>query len=359
MKIGILGTRGIPNQYGGFEELAEKLSVYLHEQGHEVSVYCSHNHQDQNEHFKGVRRILVNDPEHKMGTFGQFIYDLNAVIDARKREFDVLLQLGYTSSSVWTSLFPKKTRIITNMDGLEWKRSKYRKAVRRFLRKAEKWAIKGSDVLVSDSQEIQSYLLEKHGVKSRFIPYGAEQATDFHRSTLKDYELTDSYDLLVARMEPENHIEGILKAYHGRKEALVLVGKTENSFARKMMAKYNSSNIRWLGGVYDKVKLNNLRHFARIHFHGHSVGGTNPSLLEAMACGSLICAHNNPFNREVLAEHSLYFERAEDITAILDRDDFESKREQFVAANMRSIEETYNWESVNRAYLELMTELVS
>jgi glycosyltransferase involved in cell wall biosynthesis len=359
MKIGILGTRGIPNQYGGFEELAEKLSVYLHEKGHAVSVYCSHNHQNQSEHFKGVRRIMVNDPEHKLGTFGQFIYDLNAVIDARKREFDVLLQLGYTSSSVWTSLFPKKTHILTNMDGLEWKRSKYRKSVRRFLRKAEKWAVKGSDVLVSDSKGIQSYLLDKHGVNSRFIPYGAERLTNFKRSSLNSYELTDFYDLVVARMEPENHIESILKAYHGRKETLVLVGKTENSFARKMMSRYKTSNIRWLGGVYEKDTLNNLRHFARIHFHGHSVGGTNPSLLEAMACSSLICAHNNPFNREVLGDNSLYFERAEDIAAILDRNDFESKREQYVAANLQSIEKTYNWESVNRAYLELMTELLS
>ena len=116
MKIAILGTRGIPNYYGGFEQFAEFFSVYLVEKGHEVFVYNSHNHPFQEKIFHGVNILHQNDPEHKLGTFGQFIYDYNCIIDSRKRDFDIILQLGYTSNSIWCFRLPKKQIIITNMD---------------------------------------------------------------------------------------------------------------------------------------------------------------------------------------------------------------------------------------------------
>ena len=133
MKIGILGTRGIPNYHGGFEQFAEYFSIYLAENNHEVYVYNSHSHPYQKKHFKGVNIIHCKDPENKMGTVGQFIYDFNCILDARKRNYDILLQLGYTSSSIWCKLLPPKTIVISNMDGLEWKRSKYPKMVQKFL----------------------------------------------------------------------------------------------------------------------------------------------------------------------------------------------------------------------------------
>src|SRR5690606_26337508 len=134
MKVGILGTRGIPNHYGGFEQFAEFFSVYLARLGHEVYVYNSHNHPYQQPVFECVNIIHCNDPEYKLGTFGQFIYDYNCLRDARKRDFDILLQLGYTSNSIWFFMLPKNQIVITNMDGLEWKRSKYSAPVRQFLK---------------------------------------------------------------------------------------------------------------------------------------------------------------------------------------------------------------------------------
>ena len=124
MKIGILGTRGVPNYHGGFEQFAEYLSLGLLKRGLDVYVYNSHNHPYQEKIYKGVKIIHKNDPEHKLGTAGQFIYDLNCIRDSRKRNFDIIYQLGYTSSSIWWWLMPKKTIIVTNMDGLEWKRTK-------------------------------------------------------------------------------------------------------------------------------------------------------------------------------------------------------------------------------------------
>ena len=125
MKLAIIGTRGIPNHYGGFEQLAEYLSVALVKKQHQVSVYCSSRHPVQSSEWKGVQLIHQWDPEGIIGTIGQFIYDAKCILHCRKQSYDVVLNLGYTSSSVWLWLIKNKMRIVTNMDGLEWKRSKY------------------------------------------------------------------------------------------------------------------------------------------------------------------------------------------------------------------------------------------
>jgi hypothetical protein len=137
MKIGILGTRGIPNAYGGFEQFAEHLSCGLVKKGHEVFVYNSNLHPYQQTEWHGVQIIHCRDLENKLGTAGQFVYDWNCINDSRKREFDILLHLGYTSDSIWHWRWPRKTIHIVNMDGLEWKRSKYNKPTQRFLKWAE------------------------------------------------------------------------------------------------------------------------------------------------------------------------------------------------------------------------------
>src|SRR5689334_13561602 len=146
MRIAILGTRGIPNSYGGFEQFAEYLSIGLIDKGHEVTVYNSHNHPYQGDSWKGVDIVHCYDPEHLIGTAGQFIYDLNCILDCRKKDFDIILQLGYTSSSVWLKRFlsKKKFTVTTNMDGHEWKRSKYSAKVKKFLLYAEKLAVQNS-----------------------------------------------------------------------------------------------------------------------------------------------------------------------------------------------------------------------
>src|SRR5689334_21791534 len=140
LKLGILGTRGIPNNYGGYERAASFLSVGLVKKGFDVTVYNSLNHPYQEKEWNGVEIVRCYDPEHRAGTAGQFIYDLNCIRHARARNYDVLLLLGYTSSSVWGRFYPKKTVIISNMDGLEWKREKYSMTVRKYLQYAEKWA---------------------------------------------------------------------------------------------------------------------------------------------------------------------------------------------------------------------------
>lgn len=354
MKIGILGTRGIPNHYGGFEQFAEYLSVGLAERGHEVVVYNSSTHPFQEKQYRGVRIIHCADPEDKIGTAGQFIYDLNCIRDARNRAFDVLLQLGYTSSSVWGKLLPRNTVVFTNMDGLEWKRSKYNKWVKRFLHFAEKWAVTSSDVLIADSRAIQSYLQKKFGKPSEFIAYGADLITQFNEEKLKDYNVNaHEYFLLIARMEPENNIEMILDGYQrsGDSRPFLVVGKTENTFGKRMVQKFSGNpNIRFTGGIYDSDTINNLRHFSRLYFHGHTVGGTNPSLLEAMAAGAVIAAHDNPFNQAVLESDALFFDSAKAVEDLLrnfgNRFDFAG----MISNNQRKIEQHYSWRSIIDQY---------
>ena len=362
MKIAIFGTRGIPNHHGGFEQFAEWFAPYLADRGHEVYVYCSHNHPYQQKDFGGARLVHCYDPEYKLGTAGQFIYDLNCLLDARKRNFDILLQLGYTSSSVWYPLLPKKTLIATNMDGLEWKRSKYHPLVRRFLAKAEAWAVKSSDYLISDNTAIEAYLKDTYGVRSTYIPYGAEIFEKPDAKVLGQYSVSaGTYDLVVARMEPENNIETILDVVtkSQNQRLCLVVGKHEATpFGRYLAKKYeNQANIRFLGGIYNQELLDNLRHHARLYFHGHSVGGTNPSLLEAMGSQVFIVANDNAFNKAILGPDALYFRDADQVCQILDQDNEPLKVQEMIHANTQKIRTLYSWDKINAAYLTFLKSI--
>jgi hypothetical protein len=346
MDIGIIGTRGIPNQYGGFEQFAEFVAPALVERGHQVTVYNSSLHPFHEPTWKNVQRITKYDPENKLGSFGQFIYDLNCILDSRKRNFDIILQLGYTSSSIWSKWFPKNSLIVTNMDGLEWMRSKYSRPTQQFLKRAERWAVEYSDQLIADSKGIQAYLFEKYGKESEFIAYGANLFTQPDPQALKNYGLTAyAYNLLIARMEPENNIETILIGHHAlfKSEKLVLIGNYNNAFGKYLKNKYENQKTIFLGPVYDFELLNNLRHFSHYYFHGHSVGGTNPSLLEAMASQALIVAHDNIFNKSVLGEDALYFSSPADITTILENHRVKTVYESFLLHNNDKIINLYSW----------------
>ncbi|RIV44605.1 DUF1972 domain-containing protein [Flagellimonas pelagia] len=352
MKIAILGTRGIPNYHGGFEQFAEHFSVHMANKGHDVFVYNSHNHPYQEKAFKGVNIVHQSDPENKVGTFGQFIYDLNCIKDARKRGLDVILQLGYTSSSIWGKLLPKKAVIVTNMDGLEWKRSKYSKPVRWFLKIAEKLAINTSDYLISDSVGIRSYIEEKYGSSSEFIPYGADLFTKPDLKIVKEYGLDSfGYDMLIARLEPENNIDVILEGVansDGTKPFLV-IGKHETKYGEYLKDKFSENkNIRFFGGIYNQNHLDNLRYFSNIYFHGHSVGGTNPSLLEAMASNAFIVANDNVFNKSILNDEAFYFKNSEDVAKLL-----QLKKDDYIelgSKNQDKIASLYSWDRINEHY---------
>ncbi|WP_242203344.1 DUF1972 domain-containing protein [Aestuariivivens insulae] len=362
MRIAILGTRGVPNNHGGFEQFAEYFSKYLAENEHEVYVFNSHNHPYQEKMWEGVHILHEYDPEYKIGTAGQFIYDLNCILRCRKMKFDIILQLGYTSSSIWSFLFPKKSVIVTNMDGLEWKRSKYSKNTRYFLKRAEKWGAMYSDFLIADSVGIQDYLQNKYNKTSEFIPYGASIFIDASENILSDYGVIKrKYSMLIARMEPENNIETILQGFHksNSKFPFLVIGKL-NKYGIYLKEKYKEdSRIKFLGAIYNQEDLNNLRYYSRYYFHGHSVGGTNPSLLEAMASKALIIAHDNIFNKSILAENAEYFKSHLDIQEIFVKDQYIKYKEVFCLNNTNKIKDKYSWEKINAHYEKYLIGLLS
>lgn len=362
MKIAILGTRGVPNYYGGFEQFAEYFSVYLVKKGHEVYVYNSHNHPYQEKDFQGVHILHQNDPEHKLGTFGQFIYDYNCIMDSRKRDFDIILQLGYTSNSIWFFLLPKKPIIITNMDGLEWKRTKYAKPVKQFLKFAERLAALSSNYLISDSLGIQKFLKEKYNKESTFIAYGAAPFNHPNEALIAQYHITpNSYNMIMARFEPENNLDMVLEgvSLNEDKTPILVIGNHNTKYGEFLKNKFKFfPNIRFIGAVYNLEHLDNLRYFSNLYFHGHSVGGTNPSLLEAMASKALVIAHDNDFNKGILKENAYYFKTANDVKTLLNAIK-KSDNLPMVKSNFNAIVNEYNWDKINGAYLHLFEECLA
>jgi hypothetical protein len=346
MKIGIIGTRGIPNRYGGFEQFAEYAAPLLVQKGHEVTVYNSSLHPYKETQWNGVEIVVRFDPEDKIGTAGQFIYDLNCILHARKQNFDIILQLGYTSSSIWSFLFPKKSKVVTNMDGLEWKRSKYSKPVQQFLKYAERLAATKSTALIADSPGIAKYLKEKYKKESYDVAYGAELFKDADVEYLKAFHIEPfKYYMLIARAEPENNIEPIIKGFLKSNASfpLLIVGNYNNGYGTYLQKKYKSEHLRFTGGIYDINLLNQLRFYSLLYFHGHSVGGTNPSLLEAMASGALIAAHDNVFNKSVTLEEAFYFSNETDVSKIIKEVTDKSVYTAWVDKNFEKINSKYKW----------------
>lgn len=370
MKIAFLGTRGVPNNYGGFEQFAEFISVGLVERGHEVVVYSPHSHPYKEMKYKGVRIKHVYSPEDWMGSsVGSFFYDYSCLKDALKNEnFDIIYEAGYTSvipSYIWFDIKNyKKSIVVTNMDGLEYKRTKFNPFVQKFLFWEEQQAVKHSHYLIADNLGIQDYYKKKYNKESKFLAYGADVITDYNPTILNEFGLdSDNYYLLIARLEPENNIEMIIKGYleseHFAKP-LIIIGKTNTPHGKYLLETYSKNkSIRFIGGVYDFHKLNSLRCFSALYFHGHTVGGTNPSLLEAMASRAFIVAHDNIFNKSVLQNNALFFSTSTDVKNIILNETQGNFKEQFIKNNIEIITNEYSWNLLIDQHEEYFLELLN
>ncbi len=269
--------------------------------GHEVVVYTVGNHPEKISELNGVAIRHIFNPEKRLGLSGQFIYDYLCILDARTKNFDVILQLGYTTSGIWSFLWPKH-KTVTNMDGLEHQRAKYAGLLSSFLKWSERRAAKRSKLLIADNPEIANYL-SKYKVPISTIAYGSEiieEPADAKELLQRHHFPTDNFHLHIGRIQPDNHVFEILDAAVNSGETLVTVGDYTTRYGRKLKATFPEPNIIYAGTIYDKTILNALRTRATFYLHGHSVGGTNPALLEAMGAGAMVLAHENPFNASVL-----------------------------------------------------------
>ena len=355
MKIAILGTRGIPNNYGGFEQCAEHLSVGLVAKGHNVSVYNPNFHPYQERSFKGVKIIKKESPRQIFGnSISNFIYDYLCLKDAIKKDFDIILELGLITSSLSIIFCRHKGKIIvTNLDGMEWKRSKWNKIVQKVTKTLERYGVMFSDYLIADNIGIQKYILEEYSRKAEMISYGAEMIKKPNAECLKKYGLEkNNYFLSIARVEPENNLEMMFNAYTKSKTQTpyILIGNHLTPYGNFLKEKYRGSGILFLGGIFNKDHLDNIRFYSKYYLHGHSVGGTNPSLLEAMEAKTFNLSHNNLFNKSVTENNAFYFSNSDELASLLKNKALLDHKESFVLNNSKKIDAFYRWEVVINKY---------
>ena len=355
MKIAILGTRGIPNNYGGFEQLAEYLSVDLADKGHEVTVYNPSDHPYENNSYHEVRIIKIFSNEKIFGFLNSFIFDFLCLYRASKNNYDIILQLGYHPSSIFYyfyKLMKPSDKIITNMAGMEWKRSKWGILTQKFIKYCEKKAVFNSDAIISDNLGIQDYYIKTYNKKSYYVAYGAEPFLNPNSNVLHKYSISENnYFLLIARFQKDNNIEMILDGYVlSRQEVpFLVIGSFQNKFGSYLIKKYKNKNIHFIGGVYDYAELCSLRYYCSLYFHGHSCGGTNPSLLEAMASSTYIASYDNIFNKNVLKDNAVYFSESKEIAYIINNLELVVNENQ-KKENLEKIMSQYRWEEICNNY---------
>lgn len=367
--IYIIGVRGIPNRYGGFERLIEVLAPHLVSKGHDVTVFCN---QDptvnvsglSEDVWMGVRRRFVDIRFN--GPLGTIEYDWRSFKEVP--EGAIALIFGYGTGVFQGYLKRRGIPHAVNMDGIEWRREKWGRVARTWLRLNEKAAARQADILIADHPEIKRYLQDELGADSTMIAYGVDEGALHATGTenLLEHPLLAEYAeqnfcLVVARPEPENQIHVTLEAFERskkRKPMLVLGNFDINEYGRRLRKVH--SDVHFAGGVYDARVLNELRRRSELYIHGHSVGGTNPSLIEAMAAGALIVAHDNLFNRWVMGEQSgLFFSGVEDLASHFDNPPEPTTRYLMIEASQRRCLDQFLWNKVLSEYDEVVAHLIS
>lgn len=356
MKIAIIGTVGIPAKYGGFETLAENLVAQLGNE-YDFTVYCSAPNYKNHRKPTYLGATLRYLPFHANGK-SSIVYDVVSIMHAMFFA-DVLLILGVSGAFMiplvrWFS----KKRIITNIDGLEWKRDKWGGVARKYLKSQEKIAVRYSNVTVVDNEGIENYVMQEYARPSALIAYGADHVfyKGLSKSTKGGLRLPDSFAFKVCRIEPENNIHIILEAFGKTVVNLVVVGNWSNSaYGKELREKYvERKNLYLLDPIYDPSKLNELRANCFFYVHGHSAGGTNPSLVEAMYLGLPIVAFDVNYNRFTTNNEALYFKNGEDLLKLLKSDITNTKNLDVVASKMKmTATKRYTWKIISDSYKNL------
>jgi len=353
----ILGTVGVPGNYGGFETLAENLVRFhsKHKIAGQLSVYCSKGSYPEHppRYLSAELRYInlnANGPQ-------SIPYDFFSLLGAVRHQTDVIVLLGVSGALALPFIrMISRARILTNIDGIEWRREKWRGLARLILKWSERAAVKWSHVVIADNAAIAKYVHDSYGVDCKVVAYGGDHALQAESVADPSLDLPDSYALTLCRIEPENNVGTILDAFSLMPERnLVVVGNWKKSdYGRNLRRRFQRfANIKMLDPVYDPGKLRWIRDGASAYVHGHSAGGTNPSLVEMMHFGIPVFAHGCNFNRFSTEGCAVYFENpAELVASVTGLDDAAA---QEIGSAMREIaQRRYTWEQVGRAYFELL-----
>lgn len=311
----ILGTRGVPAAHGGFETFAEHLATYLVGKGWSVTVYC----QDEGsgpllqDDWKGVCRVRM--PISIAGAAGTIVFDWLSTLHA-SRGSGVVLTLGYNTALFGVVYRLKGVRNIINMDGVEWRRRKWGSVAKIWFWLNDWAGCRLGNHLVADHPEIKRHLATRVSErKITMIPYGSDRVDTADAALVEGYGvMPGKYAILIARAEPENSILEVVRAWSRRprgKKLLVLGKYGPDHSYQQAVQEAASDEVLFPGGIYEKVVVQALRYHALFYVHGHQVGGTNPSLVEALAAGNAVLAHDNPYNRWVAGHGGVYFQGEE------------------------------------------------
>jgi glycosyltransferase involved in cell wall biosynthesis len=354
-KVTIIGIVGIPAQYGGFETLTEHLTICL-AKNYMITVFCSSkSHSLKSKAHNGAALKYINL---KANGFQSILYDIISILKSVNSS-DTLLILGVSGCVILPFIkwfYP--VRIIVNIDGIEWKRDKWSWPVKWFLKLSEGLAVKYADTIISDNKAIQLYIQNEYKVGSEFIAYGADHVTktSIEKGMLLYYPfLEGKYFFTVCRIEPENNLDIVLEAGCLQKNLpVVIVGNWNSSvYGKQLREKYSDfDHIYLLDPIYDQKKLNMLRSNCYAYLHGHSAGGTNPSLVEAMHLELPIISYGAIYNKETTNNKALYFSTAQELVLLMEytsHSDLVS-----VAQNMGEISKReYSWKKISSQYADL------
>jgi glycosyltransferase involved in cell wall biosynthesis len=361
LRVSVIGSVGVPARYGGFETLVENLATEAPKMASDIAltIYCSAKiYPERTPVFHGAQlRYLplnANGPQ-------SVLYDIWSLASAVFLRADVVLVLG-VSGGLAIPLFRLlgRSRIVTNVDGIELKREKWQGLSRWILRTSERVAAKYSHAVIADNDHIAAHIRESYGVACQTIPYGGDHALLPQGAAIGFGDLPDGYGLTVCRIEPENNIRMIVEAFAHAGAPLVMIGNwNANTYGRQIREEFSQlTQLRLLDPIYDLAVLKTLRNRAGFYVHGHSAGGTNPSLIEAMHFHRDILAFDCGFNRATTENRALYFRDSVGLERLLAA---HGAGEAVISDGvMKEIaERRYTWAVVAQKYFDLVRRLAT
>lgn len=364
-RIAIIGDRGIPACYSGFGTLVEQLAVRLvNEFDFDVTVYCRKQYYEERPgFFKGVRCVYLSSPGGK--NFESIVHSNLAILHASLASYDLALVLDPGNGPFVLPLKLRGTPIVLHTDGMGWKRQKWSRMQQRYYKWSEWVSARLATWLVTDSRAMQDYYVSEYAASSSFIPYSGEVGDGSDASILEQHNLKKrGYYLLVARHEPENNVHLIIAEYRksGVKRPLVVVGANRyDSAYGRAIADESDDKVLCIGAVYNSAALNSLFENCYVYLHGHEVGGTNPSLLNAMHMGAPPVPIDVIFHRQVMSDECEYFRKKPgNLAGILQHLDNNPERVEFLGALARTrSDQLYRWDAVSAGYAELFRKLLA
>lgn len=362
LTIAMIGTRGVPAAYGGFETAVEEIGRRLVERGHSVTVYTRGAASRQRSYLGMDLVHLPAAPAKQIETLSHT--GLSVLHAVSRHRPDAAFVFNAANSPFVPLLRARGIPVALHMDGIEWKRSKWGARGKSYYRWAEGFGVRSADALIADAPGICDYYDAEFGVPTELIRYGAPVIEQLDAAPVRALGFTPGeYHLVVARFEPENHVLEIVEGYHASESTkpLVVVGAAPYSadYTRRIETVAAADpRIHLLGAVYDQDALDALYAHAYTYVHGHSVGGTNPSLLRAMGAGTPVVAFDVNFNREVLAGQGWFFATAADLAPQFRASETEPARAQeFADAGRRRVSSVFTWAGVCDDYERLARRL--